>query len=329
MPATELVAGPPAALLAGAAARTRYCFVFPGQGSQQVGMGSDLRGEWPRLGELLARAERLTGRDVSGPMFAGPQETLNDTVAAQLAIFSLSVSVAELLVASDIVPTVVAGHSLGEYAALVSAGWLHVDDALAAVAERAAAMAACCAAHDGAMAAIVGLAPEKLDELCVHDKAIVVVANHNSPKQSVIAGEPGGVDRVSRAALDRGARAAIPLPVGGAFHSPLMAAAEARLAPFIERLALRVGGVPFVSSITGQLVDDVESYRRALSSQITSPVRWARVMTTLQAHDVDVFVEVGPGHALRGLLRHVDRKIIAHPCDGLQACRALAARGAA
>jgi [acyl-carrier-protein] S-malonyltransferase len=292
-------------------------------------MGADLQREWPRLGELLTRAEQLTGRDLAGPMFAGPQEHLNDTVVTQLTIFTLSVSLAELLAARGIRPTVVAGHSLGEYAALVSAGWLDIDDAICTVAERAAAMAECCAAHDGAMIAVVGLAPDALEELCVDVEGVAVLANRNSPKQSVVAGEPASVDRLVQTALAGGARAAIPLSVSGAFHSPMMAAAEQRLAPIIAQLPLRVGEVPFVSSITGELVDDVEDYRRSLAGQITAPVRWDRVMTTLQSCGVDAFVEVGPGRAIRGLLRHVDRGIVSHGCDGLRACQALADRRAA
>jgi [acyl-carrier-protein] S-malonyltransferase len=292
-------------------------------------MGADLRREWPRLRELLTRAEQLSGRDIAGPMFAGPQERLHDPVVTQLAMFTLSVSLAELLAAEGLRPTVVAGHSLGEYAALVTAGWIDADDALAAVAERAAAMADCCASHDGAMTAVIGLAPDVLEELCVGIEGVAVLANRNSPKQSVVAGEPSSVHRLVQSALSGGARAAIPLPVSGAFHSPLMAAAEQRLAPVIARLPLRIGDVPFVSSISGELVDDVEDYRRSLAGQITAPVRWDRVMTTLQSGGVDAFVEVGPGRAIRGLLRHLDRGIVSHGCDSLRACQELTGRRAA
>lgn len=292
-------------------------------------MGADPQREWPRLRELLARAEQLSGRDIAGPMFGGPPQRLHNTVVTQLAIFTLSVSLAELLAAKGLRPAVVAGHSLGEYAALVTAGWLEVDDALAAVAERAAAMDDCCASHDGAMTAVLGLAPDALEQLCADVEGVAVLANRNSPKQSVVAGEPASVHRLVQSALSGGARAAIPLPVSGAFHSPLMAAAEQRLAPVIAQLPLRIGEVPFVSSITGELVDDVEDYRRSLAGQITAPVRWDRVMTTLQSCNIDAFVEVGPGRAIRGLLRHVDRGIVSHGCDSIGACQELTGRRAA
>jgi [acyl-carrier-protein] S-malonyltransferase len=319
----------PAARGGGAEPATRHAFLFPGQGSQEVGMGADLLGHSPRLRGLITRAEELTGRDLAGPMLTGPQARLNDTVAAQLAIFALSLSLAELLTARGIHPAVVAGHSLGEYAALVSAGWLDIDDALGAVAERALAMAACCAAHDGAMAAILGLAPETIEQLCRDDPGIVVLANRNGPNQSVISGEPGSVGRVADAAIAHGALRAIGLPVTGAFHSPLMLEAEQRLAPVIARLRLRAGGPALVSSITGEVVDDVEDYRRALAGQITGPVIWDRATTTIRERGVDVFVEVGAGHTLAGLLRRVDRRIVSRSCDGLASCLALACRGAA
>lgn len=308
---------------------TRYCFVFPGQGSQRVGMGADVLRHSPRLRELLARGAQLTGHDVCATMLEGPEERLNDTIVTQVAIFSLSVALTELLASEGVRPALVAGHSLGEYAALVAAGCLDADVALDAVAARAAAMAASCAAHEGAMCAVVGLAPEFVDELCSDAAGVVVLANHNSSRQTVVAGEPAAVDGVAHAARAAGASGVVALPVSGAFHSPFMAAAEQRLAPIVAQLPLRAGHVPFVSSITGELVDDIESYRRSLAHQITGPVHWDRAMRTMSARGIETFVEVGPGRALRGLLRQFDREIVSFGCDSRTECSDLSARKAA
>ena len=231
-------------------------FVFPGQGSQHVGMGTDLAvASDPAFVRLVRRAEDVTGADLSRAMLAGPKERLDDTVATQLSVFIVSVALAERLAACGVRPDVVAGHSLGEWSALVAGGWVDADEALDAVARRAQAMAAACAAAAGAMSAVLGMAPDVLEGVRAEIGAAAVVANRNSPKQSVVAGAPAAVDALCAAALGRGASHVIPLSVAGAFHSPLMASAQAAFAPVVDGLALRRGAVPLVSSVTGALYD--------------------------------------------------------------------------
>ncbi|MEW9532360.1 ACP S-malonyltransferase [Microbispora sp. NPDC049125] len=288
--------------------KNNYAFVFPGQGSQYVGMGADLHATAPLLDRLLRRAEELTGQDIAGAMLTGPQERLTDTVATQLSVFALSVSLAEALVERGVRPVAVAGHSLGEYAALVTGGWLDVDDALTTVARRAEAMRACCAETEGAMSAVLGLPPEVTTEIAASSGGEAVVANANSPRQSVISGTGDAVRHLSSVALERGAKAVVPLEVDGAFHSPLMTPAETRLAPLVAELPLRRGDVPLISGISGDIVTDPEAYRALLARQITSTVRWSKVMERLRALPAGAFLEVGPGQVLRGLFRHADRR---------------------
>lgn len=303
----------------------RYAFVFPGQGSQYVGMGADLRTASPLLDRMLRRAEHLTGQDIAGAMLRGPEERLTDTVATQLSVFALSVALTEAVVERGIRPIAVAGHSLGEYAALVAGGWLDLDDALIAVARRAEAMRACCARTDGAMAAVLGLAPEVLEGIATSAGGGAVVANANSPRQSVLSGSADAVQRLGALALEHGASAVIPLTVDGAFHSPLMAAAEEKLAPLVAELPLRCGDVPMISSISGEPVTDPEVYRDLLARQITSSVRWASVMEQLRALPSDGFLEIGPGKVLRGLFRHLDRRIPVTGCASFADCLSLTA----
>ncbi len=303
----------------------RYAFVFPGQGSQYVGMGADLRTASPLLERVLRRAERLTGQDVAAAMLHGPEERLTDTVATQLSVFAVSVALTEIVVERGISPVAVAGHSLGEYTALVAGGWLDLDDALAVVARRAEAMRACCARTGGAMTAVLGLAPEELERIAARAPGGAVVANANSPRQSVLSGPAEAVRELAAEALTGGASAIIPLTVDGAFHSPLMAEAQQRLAPLVAELPLRRGEVPLISSISGEPVTDPEAYRALLARQITSAVRWSRAMERLRALPADGFLEIGPGKVLRGLFRHLDRRIAVTGCGSLADCLALPA----
>lgn len=298
-------------------------FLFPGQGSQHVGMGADLISADSPLTRLLRRTEELTGHRLKEAMLLGPPERLDETIATQLSTFVLSLALAEVLRERGLRPALVAGHSLGEFAALVVGGWLDEDAALVAVTRRAEAMAACCARTEGTMSAVVGVPADRLDALCAQLHGRAVVANRNSPRQSVIAGKRDAVEALGAAALEAGASAVIALRVKGAFHSPLMAPAQEAFASVVSELPLRRGVLPLVSSITGAVVGDVERYREQLSGQISAPVRWTDVMGTLRRSGVPAWVEVGPGRALRGLLRHADRGARVAGCDGLTACQSL------
>jgi len=289
----------------------KRAFVFPGQGSQHVGMGATVVADWKTARDVLTRLEDMIGKSVVDAMLNGPESRLRRTDLAQVAVFGLSVALTRVLGRCNVEPTVVAGHSLGEFSALVAAGWLDFDAAAEIVAHRANAMAACCRRRPGAMSAVMGVDPAVLRSLLAADETshgqTVVAANFNAPDRTVISGDAAAVERVERVISTEALGAAQSLSVDGAFHSPLMRPAEDEMVPMIARLPLREGHTPLISSITGDLVHDVESYRAALARQITAPVRWAEAVRVLLAHRVDQIVEVGPGKALLGLIRKVDR----------------------
>lgn len=302
--------------------------VFPGQGSQEPGMGLDLSGQSAFYRRVLAEASRLAGVDLSLPLHlvtggdadhnepgrAKTNAVGRETITTQLSVFSLSVALGRALLDGGFLADTVAGHSLGELSALAVGGWLTVDDALELVALRAEAMARCCSHSPGSMVAVLGV-----DSTAVAPHLLgtdLVVANDNGPRQCVVSGPRSELDRLTPVMEGCGGTV-IPLAVAGAFHSPLMQPAEAELTPHVESLRLRRGHTPLVSSITGGLVEDLEEYRAALSGQITRPVRWREVMTTLErrAGDDGQLVEVGPARVLRGLHRTVNRRRPVHPCS--------------
>jgi [acyl-carrier-protein] S-malonyltransferase len=286
--------------------------VFPGQGSQRPGMGRELARCGSEARQLIDRAELQSGVPVGELMTRADAATLADPEAAQLTVFVWSSVLAAELATAGVRPVAVAGHSLGEYPALVEAGCLSWESALAIVARRGRVMADAARRRPGAMAAVVGLSAVQVTELCrQHSVAdgIVVLANLNAPRQAVVSGTTGHVDEVVEAARRAGALRVKRLPVGGAYHSPLMAPAERALAPLIAAVELRPPRVPFVSSMTGTAVEDIESYRQLLSAQITRPVRWSDTVDTLGRTGAGIFVEVGPGRVLSGLGRNMLRDV--------------------
>lgn len=285
-------------------------FVFPGQGSQYPGMARDLTMCAGPARGFVAEAETATGLDITGLMTTGDQATIADPYVAQLLVFVSSRVLLTQLRHKGVEPAMVAGHSLGEYTALVAAGCLDPDVVLRLVAERGAAMAEQARQHPGTMGAVVGLPAATVEELCADaapQHGTVVIANHNSARQLVVSGTPEAVDAVLEAARGAGALRARRLPVGGAYHSPLMNEAERRLADALVDAPLRPPRVPFVSSVTGQRVTDIESYRAQLLRQITCPVRWHTTVETVAALGATRFVEVGPGRVLSGLDREIVR----------------------
>jgi [acyl-carrier-protein] S-malonyltransferase len=289
-------------------------FVFPGQGSQAPGMGRELAacGAGPR--QKIDAAHRITGLPVNELMTVADAATIADPEIAQLLVFVWSTVWLDQLTELGARPSVVAGHSLGEYSALVAAGSLEWETALRLVAARGRAMTAAARRRAGTMAAIVGVDPEVLAELCEQARAEhgqvnqVNIANYNSPRQAVISGTVQAVEAVTAAAQEAGALRAKRLPVGGAYHSPLMATAEQELAPLLIDATFEQPRVPFVSSITGRRVTDIEAYRSELLGQVTGPVRWQDTVQTLLARGTDTFVEVGPGRVLSGLGREMARQ---------------------
>jgi [acyl-carrier-protein] S-malonyltransferase len=288
---------------------SRVAFVFPGQGSQYPGMMRDLG--WcggPAL-RAIAEATELTGLPIQELMTKADAVTLADPEIAQLLVFVHSAVQLRALRTAGLRPAVVAGHSLGEYTALLAADCLDWPSALRLVAVRGRAMAEAARERPGAMAALVGLDAATVQRLCGPDGAggdQVVVANLNSPRQAVVSGTGPAVDAVIEAARAAGALRAKRLPVGGAYHSPLMAPAQAALAPLLRAASLRSPTVAMVSSVSGAAVTDLEAYRSALLGQMTAPVRWERAVRTL-AGGAAHFVEVGPGRVLTGLDREMVR----------------------
>lgn len=281
-------------------------YVFPGQGAQYPGMGKDLYTSYPAAKELFDLADQILGFSLSSIMFEGTAEELKETKVTQPAIFTMSVIMAKLL-GNDFTPDLVAGHSLGEFSALTAAGALSFEDALTLVSKRAMAMQKACETTPSTMAAILGLSDQQVEDICVSVDGIVVAANYNCPGQLVISGELTAVEKSCEKATQAGARRAIILPVGGAFHSPLMEPAREELAAAISATVFKTPICPVVQNSVAKAVQNPEEIKQNLIDQLTAPVRWTQSiqeMITLGATD---YIECGPGKTLQGLIKKIDR----------------------
>ena len=281
-------------------------YVFPGQGAQYPGMGKDLYTNYPAAKELFDLADQVLGFSLSSIMFEGTAEELKETKVTQPAIFTMSVIMAKLL-GNDFTPDLVAGHSLGEFSALTAAGALSFEDALVLVSKRAMAMQKACETTPSTMAAILGLSDQQVEDICVSVDGIVVAANYNCPGQLVISGELTAVEKSCEKATQAGARRAIILPVGGAFHSPLMEPAREELAAAISATVSKTPICPVVQNSVAKAVQNPEEIKQNLIDQLTAPVRWTQSvqeMITLGATD---YIECGPGKTLQGLIKKIDR----------------------
>lgn len=283
-------------------------YVFPGQGAQFVGMGKDLFDKSSKAKDMFHKANNILKFKITDIMFDGTDEDLRQTKVTQPAVFLHSVVLAALL--EDFQPNLVAGHSLGEFSALVANKVLSFEDGLRLVAKRAAAMQKACELQPGTMAAVIGAEDKVVEEVCasVKDK-IVVAANYNSPGQVVISGSIEGVEEASKKMVEAGARRVLPLKVGGAFHSPLMEPARVELAEAINATKFNDGICPIYQNVTGQSVNDPEIIKRNLVSQLTSPVLWTQTMSNMISAGVRSVVEVGPGTVLQGLFKKVDKNM--------------------
>ncbi|PWH86635.1 ACP S-malonyltransferase [Brumimicrobium oceani] len=282
-------------------------YVFPGQGAQFIGMGKDLYEASPVAQELFKKANEILGFDITEIMFNGTDEQLKETKVTQPAIFLHSVILAKVL-GDDFKPNMVAGHSLGEFSALVASGVLSFEDGLKLVYQRALAMQDACEAEPSTMAAILGLEDEKVEEICANIDEVVVAANYNCPGQLVISGSNKGIEIACEKAKEVGAKRALPLPVGGAFHSPLMEPAREKLEKAIKDTPFSEGICPVYQNVTANAVTDIDEIKNNLIAQLTAPVRWTQTMQQMIADGCEEVIEVGPGKVLQGLFKKVDRK---------------------
>ena len=283
-------------------------FVFPGQGSQFPGMCKDLYDAHAEAREMCQAADRLLGFSLTDVMFSGTAEDLKQTKVTQPAVFLHSVVAQRLMTIER--PDMVAGHSLGEFSALVACGALRFEDALLLVSARAQAMQAACEANPGTMAAVLGLPDEQVAELCAKvDTGIVVAANFNCPGQIVISGEIEAVDAACVMLKEAGARRALRLPVGGAFHSPLMAPAAEDLKAAILKTEFSKPFCPVYQNVSAKAETDPEIIRENLLKQLTSPVRWTQSVQSMIADGATEFYEFGPGDVLKGLIRKINPEV--------------------
>ncbi|ALJ05231.1 ACP S-malonyltransferase [Pseudalgibacter alginicilyticus] len=282
-------------------------YIFPGQGAQFPGMGLDLYENSSLAKELFDKANEILGFKITDTMFEGTAEALKETKVTQPAIFLHSVVLAKTLGAS-FKPDMVAGHSLGEFSALVAAGALTFEDGLKLVSQRALAMQKACEIKPSTMAAVLGLEDAKVEEVCASINGIVVAANYNCPGQLVISGEIEAINKACEALKQAGARRALVLPVGGAFHSPLMEPAREELATAIKNTTFNKPNCPIYQNVTANAVIDESEIKSNLISQLTAPVRWTQSVQQMIADGATLFTEVGPGNVLQGLVKKINRE---------------------
>ena len=284
-------------------------YVFPGQGAQFVGMGKDLYENNPLAKEMFEKANEILGFRITDLMYAGTDEALRQTKVTQPAIFLHSVILAKTL-GDQFQPDMTAGHSLGEFSALVAAGALSFEDGLTLVSKRAMAMQKACEAVPGTMAAILGLDDAKVEEACASIDGVVVAANYNCPGQLVISGSVEAVDAACAKLKEAGAKRALRLPVGGAFHSPLMEPAKVELEKAINEAPFQAPVCPIYQNVDAKPQTDPATIKANLIAQLTAPVRWTYIVKNMLADGVTEFTELGPGNVLQGLIKKVNPEAV-------------------
>jgi [acyl-carrier-protein] S-malonyltransferase len=291
----------------------KLAFVFPGQGSQRVGMGQALAQAFPEARRIFDEVDAALGEPLSRMCFEGPEEALKLTANTQPSILTVSAAAASVLASQGVVPDLVAGHSLGEYSALVAAGAVGAADAARAVRARGTFMQEAVPQGKGAMSAVLGLAPEKVAQVCAAVAAesgeVVSPANYNEPAQTVIAGAAGAVEKAGVRLKEAGAKRVLPLPVSAPFHSALMQPVRGRLEPVLRAIAWKRPRVPVVTNVEAKPNQDPDRIVPLLVEQVTAPVRWIECIEELVRQGASRIVEVGPGSVLSGLARRIDRSV--------------------
>ena len=283
-------------------------YIFPGQGAQFSGMGLDLYENSPKAQELFEDANGILGFHITDIMFEGSAEDLKQTKVTQPAIFLHSVILAKIL-GNNFKPDMVAGHSLGEFSALVAAGALSFEDGLKLVSQRAQAMQKACELQPSIMAAVLGLDDAVVEQVCADTKGVVVAANYNCPGQLVISGEVEAIHKACEALKEKGARRALVLPVGGAFHSPVMEPAKEELAKAIESTTFNKPKCPIYQNVTASAISNENEVKTNLILQLTAPVRWTQSVQQMIANGATSFTEIGPGKVLQGLVKKINRDV--------------------
>ena len=283
-------------------------YIFPGQGAQFVGMGLDLYENYPIAQELFEKANEILGFSITDIMFEGTPEDLKQTKVTQPAIFLHSVILSKVM-GDNFKPDMVAGHSLGEFSALVANGVLNFEDGLQLVSQRALAMQKACELQPSTMAAVLGLEDAVVEKICEEISGIVVAANYNCPGQLVISGEVEAIEVACEKLKEAGARRALVLPVGGAFHSPLMEPAREELATAIENTNFSTPKYPIYQNVTTTAVTDASEIKKNLISQLTAPVKWTQSIQNMIKDGATLFTEVGPGKVLQGLVKKIERTV--------------------
>ena len=282
-------------------------FVFPGQGAQYSGMAKDLYDAYAEARTIMQRANDILGFSITGVMFEGSDEDLRQTCVTQPAIFLHSIVASKLM--TTLRPDMVAGHSLGEFSALVAAGAIDWEDGLRLVSQRAQAMQEACEIVPGTMAAVLGMADDKVAEVCDSVEDVVVAANFNCPGQVVISGSQSGVEQACKALKEAGAKRALKLPVGGAFHSPLMQPAAQHLEKAIMETIFRAPMCPVYQNVSAKGETDPATIQHLVLAQLTSPVRWTQSVQQMIADGATHFYEFGPGDVLKGLIRKINSEV--------------------
>lgn len=296
----------------------KIAFIFPGQGSQYVGMGKELVENYPLAAEIMEKANRTLEIDLAELCFNGPAENLNLTENTQPALYTISYIISCILNEEGIYPTMVAGHSLGEYSALAAANVFTFEEGLRLVRQRGILMNKAVPENQGSMAAIIGLEDMVVEELCQKASGICEIANYNSPGQIVISGERDVVLEVCQMAKEKGARKTVQLKVSGPFHSSLMETVAKDFRQAINDVKFNKPEIPIVSNVTADFMEDPEEIKNLLIRQLSNSVRWVDSIKLLRDQGIDRFIEVGPGKVLKGLLRRIDSSLVTYNIEDIK-----------